>query len=75
MFFGNAGFRSLVGRYRERRRLLQSVARLRADNQSLAQEWQRLQQDPSYMEYVIRKNLGYVKKGEVEYRWKPPEKQ
>lgn len=44
------------------------LLRLRVDHVLLAQEWDRIQKDPSYTEYLIRKNLGYVKKGEVEYR-------
>ena len=66
--FANAGFRDFVNRTREKRRLEQNVLRLRADHQALAREWTQIQQDPSYTEYLIRKNLGYMKKGEVEYR-------
>jgi len=44
------------------------AARLRADHDALIKEWGRIQQDPAYTEYLIRKNLGYVKKGEVEYQ-------
>jgi cell division protein FtsB len=40
----------------------------RADHEALTREWVRIQEDPSYTEYLIRKNLGYVKKGEVEYQ-------
>ena len=66
--FANAGFRDFVNRTREKRRLEQNVLRLRADHQALAREWTQIQQDPSYTEYLIRKNLGYVKKGEIEYQ-------
>jgi cell division protein FtsB len=44
------------------------LVQLRADHAALASEWKRIQEDPSYTEYLIRKNLGYVKKGEVEYQ-------
>ena len=42
--------------------------RLHTDHEALASEWGRIQKDPSYTEYLIRKTLGYVKKGEVEYQ-------
>jgi cell division protein FtsB len=67
ILFANAGFRDLISRAREKRRIEASLIRLRADHESLSKEWAQIQGDPSYTEYLIRKNLGYVKKGEVEY--------
>jgi cell division protein FtsB len=58
----------LVSRTRERNRLQRVLVQLRADHDALAREWSRIQQDPSFTEYLIRKNLGYVKKGEIEYQ-------
>ncbi len=73
--FANAGFHDLVLRAREKWRIEKRLAHLRSDHQALAKEWTQIQQDPSYTEYLIRKNLGYVKKGEVEYQiLKPKEK-
>jgi predicted glycoside hydrolase/deacetylase ChbG (UPF0249 family) len=66
--FANDGFRHLVLRTRENGRLEKSLVRLRSDHTTLSDEWARIQKDPSYTEFLIRKNLGYVKKGEVEYR-------
>jgi len=66
--FANAGFQDLVGRTREKRRMQRVLVQLRRDRETLTQEWERIQKDPSYTEYLIRKNLGYVKKGEVEYQ-------
>jgi len=66
--FANAGFRDLVSRTREQRRLGRVLIQLRDDHETLTREWARIQQDRSYTEYLIRKNLGYVKKGEVEYQ-------
>jgi cell division protein FtsB len=66
--FANDGFRNFVARTRENARLEKMLVNLRSDHTSLSQEWDRIQKDPSYTEYLIRKNLGYVKKGEVEYR-------
>ena len=68
VLFGNGGFQNLVSNWRERRRAARFLEKLRADHDSLSRELARLQQDPSYTEYLIRKNLGYVKKGEYEYR-------
>jgi cell division protein FtsB len=67
VLFGNAGFRDWIARSREKKRMEQGLIRLRADHEALSKEWTQIQQDPSYTEYLIRKNLGYVKKGEVEY--------
>ncbi len=73
--FANAGFRDLVARTREKCRMDRNLVHLRTDHQTLSKEWTQIQQDPSYTEYLIRKNLGYVKKGEVEYQIvKPKEK-
>jgi cell division protein FtsB len=66
---GNQGFRQLLNRLREKRRVEQSLANLHLENQQLSHELSLLQQDPTYTEYLIRKDLGYVKKGEVEYRF------
>lgn len=66
--FGNGGFRSLIRGWSQKRDLSKSLVQLRADHESLANELNRLQQDPTYTEYLIRRDLKYVKKGEVEYR-------
>jgi hypothetical protein len=68
VLFANDGFRNLILRTREHRRLESLLLRLRADHTALSEEWTQIQKDPSYTEYLIRRNLGYVKKGEVEYR-------
>jgi len=66
--FANEGFRHWMNRTREAQRLERTLVHLRSDQAALSEEWTRVQNDPSYTEYLIRKNLGYVKKGEVEYR-------
>ena len=66
--FGNEAFRNLVVQYQEKRRLGSSLSALRAEHERLGRELGLIQNDPSYTEYLIRKNLGFVKKGEVEYR-------
>jgi cell division protein FtsB len=69
LVFGNKGFRDLASRSMEKRRLEKSLVRLRKDHDRLTRELAWIKQDPTYTEYLIRKNLGYVKKGEVEYRF------
>ena len=67
--FGNEGFRHFVTQAREKHRLEKVLVEARAEHERLSQEVVLIQKDPSYTEYLIRKNLGYVKKGEVEYRF------
>jgi len=74
LLFGNQGFRQLASDWRETRRLEKALVNLRDDHEKLTRELFWIQTDPSYTEYLIRKNLGYVKKGEVEYRLVKPEK-
>ena len=69
--FGNEGFRHFVTQAREKHRLEKILADARTAHESLSRQVALVQQDPSYTEYLIRKNLGYVKKGEVEYRFVP----
>ena len=64
----NQGFRKLFRFYFERRRLEAALVELRQDHESLTRELKRIQTDPAYTEYLIRKNIRYVKKNEVEYR-------
>jgi cell division protein FtsB len=71
LLFANNGFESLITQFFEVRRLQKNLVHLRAEHEALAKELLEIQQDPSYTEYLIRKNLKYVKKGEVEYRVMP----
>ena len=68
LLFGNEAFRTWASKTFEERRLQRSLASLRVEHESLSRELALLQHEPAYTEYLIRKNLGYVKKGEVEYR-------
>jgi cell division protein FtsB len=74
LVFGNQGFREWIGAAREKRRIEKSLSNLRGERERLTRELAWLKQDNSYFEYLIRKNLGYVKKGEVEYRLMKPKK-
>jgi cell division protein FtsB len=75
LVFGNQGFRQLTQTFREKRRLEKTLTALRSEQERLTRELNWIQRDPSYTEYLIRKNLGYVKQGEVEYRLIKREKQ
>lgn len=69
LVLGNQGFRKWASAWREKRRLEKTLTALRSENERLTRELALIKQDPAYSEYLIRKNLGYVKKGEVEYRF------
>ncbi len=68
LVFGNGGFRQWISAFREKKRLEKTLTSLRSDHEKLSKELSWIRQDPTYGEYLVRKNLGYVKKGEIEYR-------
>jgi len=68
LFFGNSGFRQLVSRHFEVRKLRSTLSVLQSEHDRLSKEWSLIQNDPTHPEYLIRKILGYAKKDEVEYR-------
>ncbi|MEK7384487.1 MAG: septum formation initiator family protein, partial [Elusimicrobiota bacterium] len=74
VFFANAGFRSLIGNWRELRRLRADISRLQVEEKELDGRLRRLRADDGGVERVARKELSYIKKGEIEYRFPPPEK-
>ncbi len=74
LLLGNQGFRRTVRALRERARLARSLLALHAEHDRLMRELNLIQHDPSYVDYLVRKNLGYVGKGEIEYRLIPTEK-
>jgi len=68
LLFGNSGFRLFLTRRAEVHRQRKMLAALQASNTRFTQEWSQIQNDPAYTEYLIRRDLKYVKKDEVEYR-------
>lgn len=74
VLFGNAGFRSLVGNWIELRRLRAEILRLEAEEKELDVKLKSLRAGDGGVERLARKELGYIKKGEIEYRFPPPEK-
>lgn len=73
-FFANSGFRSLIGNWRELRRLRADITLLAAEEKELDARLKSLRAGDGGIERAARKDLGYIKKGEIEYRFQPPEK-
>jgi len=74
ILFGNGGFRTLVKNtllLRDIRRQLTQEVREGAE---LETRIKAVSTDDSAIEYAARKELGYLKPGEVEYRFPPPKK-
>jgi cell division protein FtsB len=74
IFFGNAGFRSLVSNWLELRRLKGEIVTLERDEKDLDIKLKAIRSGDAGVEGVARRDLGYIKKGEIEYRFPPPEK-
>jgi cell division protein FtsB len=74
VFFGNAGFRSMVGNWMELRRLRNEISTLDRDEKDLDEKLKALRAGDGGVERAARRDLGYIKKGEIEYRFPPPEK-
>lgn len=74
VFFGNAGFRSLVRNWLELRRLRGEIVQLDKDEKDLDAKLKALRSGDGAVERAARRDLGYIKKGEIEYRFPPPEK-
>ena len=74
VFFGNAGFRSLVSNWLELRRLKNEIVQSEREEKDLAAKLKALRSGDGGVERAARRDLGYIKKGEIEYRFPPPEK-
>ena len=74
LLFGNQGFRNLIAQYEERAKIQKSLSALHQQNGRLSRELALIHQDASYNEYLVRKQLKYVKKDEVEYHFPRPVK-
>ncbi|MDE2039457.1 MAG: septum formation initiator family protein [Elusimicrobia bacterium] len=72
VFFGNQGFRSLVRNYFELRGLDRRIALLQAEEKNSAESLRSLRSSDSSIERLARRELGYVRQGEIEYRFPPP---
>ncbi|MFI5346726.1 MAG: septum formation initiator family protein [Elusimicrobiota bacterium] len=74
VFFGNAGFRSMVSNWMELRRLHREISQLDRDEKDLDARLKAMRSGDGAVERAARRDLGYIKKGEIEYRFPPPEK-
>ncbi|MFI5361690.1 MAG: septum formation initiator family protein [Elusimicrobiota bacterium] len=74
VFFGNAGFRSMVSNWMELRRLRSEISSLDREEKDLDAKLKALRSGDGGVERAARRDLGYIKKGEIEYRFPPPEK-
>lgn len=70
--FGNAGFRRLVTRWWEVRRLEGELKQLEAERSVLEGRIEGARRAGPDLERAARRDLGYLKPGEVEYRFPPP---
>ncbi len=74
VFFGNGGFRSLTRNWLELRRLNKEIVSLQAEEAELDGRLKSMRSGDGPVERLARRELGYIKKGEIEYRFPPPEK-
>jgi cell division protein FtsB len=74
VFFGNGGFRSLTRNWLELRRLNHEILALQAEEKDLDGRLKAMRAGDGPVERLARRELGYIKKGEIEYRFPPPAK-
>jgi cell division protein FtsB len=70
----NRGFRRLAANALAIRRLDQRVQVLSKEEIELHSQIERLKRDDQTLESAARKELGFLKPGEVEYRFPPPKR-
>ena len=74
VFFANGGFRSLARNWLELRRLDAEIVALEREEKDLDGRLRSLRSGDGPVERLARLELGYIKKGEIEYRFPPPER-
>ena len=74
VFLGNQGFRRLVSRWVELRRVRRELTVLKEEEAVLRAKLELARKGDRSLERVVRQDLGYLKPGEVEYRFPPPQK-
>jgi len=72
VFFGNQGFRGLVRNYMELRTLKKEIGALESQEKANSERLRLLRSGDGSVERLARRELGYVRKGEIEYRFPPP---
>jgi len=53
----------------EEHKVKKEITSLEKENDSLLKEIKRLETDPEYYGYVVRRELGMIKQGEIEFRF------
>lgn len=71
-FFANSGFRGLVRNWRELRRLRGEIEAVSRQERALNERLLALRAGDGSVERLARKELGYMRRGEIEYRFPPP---
>ncbi|MBI3549393.1 MAG: septum formation initiator family protein [Elusimicrobia bacterium] len=74
VMFGNRGFRRLVQRGVQLRRMRHEVDSLKTEETSLRKQLRQVQSNDRALESSARRELGFIKPGEIEYRFPPPAK-
>ncbi len=72
LLLGNKGFRTVVKNTLLLRRLHRELAAETREEERLQKSIAAVETDDRALEKAARKELGYVKPGEVEYRFPPP---
>ncbi|MBI4385848.1 MAG: septum formation initiator family protein [Elusimicrobia bacterium] len=72
ILFANQGFRRLVLNALELRRLKREHASLKTEGVEMRKQLERLRKSDFAVESAARRDLGFVKPGEIEYRFPPP---
>ncbi|OGS25109.1 MAG: hypothetical protein A2297_07095 [Elusimicrobia bacterium RIFOXYB2_FULL_48_7] len=70
----NKGFRTLVIRNIELYKMKAEIAKIQLENARLRREIYLLENNDAYIDYRIRRDLGYIKEGEIEYRYQSDKK-
>lgn len=72
VFFGNSGFRGLVGHWYQLRKMRGDIANLERDEASLEAKLKSVRAGDTAVEAAARRELGYIGKDEIEYRFPAP---
>jgi len=75
VFFGNQGFGSLVRNWLELRRLRREIVSLSGEEADLDRKLRLLRSGHGQLERAARRELGFIRKGEIEYRFEPPSRE
>ena len=71
---GNSGFRRLVSRGWELRKLRRDLAALQEEQAGLERQIRNARAPGPALEAAARRELDYLRPGEIEYRFPPPSK-